>query len=84
MSTRAYVMIDVIDEVLNAALWWCFQAAILTYMDEGGTLAVSQSLSVPMAEFVCDVTIGEGEEVSKCAITWEVPEFLFPRCFFIF
>eukprot|EP00041_Stephanoeca_diplocostata_P009124 m.139075 g.139075 ORF g.139075 m.139075 type:complete len:307 (+) comp17611_c0_seq1:263-1183(+) len=51
------------------------QAAILTYMDEGGTLAVSQSLSVPMAEFVCDVTIGEGEEIPPEAVftkTWRL------------
>lgn len=52
------------------------QAAIMCYMDQGGTGAVSQALApTPEAQFVCDVTIGEGEEVSpdtKFQKTWRL------------
>lgn len=41
------------------------QAAIMCYMDQGGTGMVAQAMvQAPQAKFVGDVTIGEGEAVS--------------------
>eukprot|EP00040_Diaphanoeca_grandis_P015480 m.79060 g.79060 ORF g.79060 m.79060 type:complete len:282 (-) comp25176_c0_seq1:316-1161(-) len=52
------------------------QAAIASYLDQGGTGAVTHAMSqTPLAEFMCDVTIGEGEEVPPGTVfqkTWRV------------
>jgi len=52
------------------------QAAIASYLDQGGTSAMTHAMSqTPLAEFQGDVTIGEGEEIPPGATfvkTWRV------------
>lgn len=54
---------------------WSLQPALASFFDSGGSVAVHSQETPLYAEFVCDVTIGEGEEIppgTEFAKTWRL------------
>eukprot|EP00039_Didymoeca_costata_P000118 m.44181 g.44181 ORF g.44181 m.44181 type:complete len:273 (+) comp10064_c0_seq1:246-1064(+) len=54
---------------------WNLAAAVGSYMDQGGSFGIFQTEQLPRAEFICDVTIGEGEEIppgAEFTKTWRL------------
>lgn len=54
---------------------WDLAGAVGSYLDQGGSAGIFRTTQLPQCEFVCDVTIGEGEEIPPGAWftkTWRI------------